>query len=456
MRRAWQVLVVVSLASFQTAMALSIIFVVFADLQDSFPDAGSAELSWVINSFSIVGASTLVLGGVLGERWGRRRTLLAGIVVFTSASVMAALAPNPGVLIGARALQGIGASLSLPAGAAIVIDAFPLSRRGTGVGTWSALGAAAAAMGPSVGALLVHAGDWRWAFWLNVPFGLIALVFIGRVIDEHRSEQPAELPDPLGAVMLLAGVGGLVFALVQSREWTWASPWVLATLVAGLGVLVLLARRSRRHRYPILDPDLFRYRSFRLGNLGMLVFAISFFGHQLVGVEYLTRVWDLTVFQAGMLLTPVFVFTGVLSALSGRWADRWGPSKFVFTGSVLWTVGMGWQWLTLSEGRDVGMWLPSVTMAGVGSGLVWGSLFAVMVSDLPSHHLSSGSSVAQTTMRIGNAFGVAMAVTIIGSSIGLARLGNLGPSFIMLAAGGAITAWVGLRCRRHPTPVAPL
>ncbi|MXZ86573.1 MAG: MFS transporter, partial [Acidimicrobiia bacterium] len=189
MRRAWLVLVVVSLASFQSAMSLSIIFVVYADLKESFPNASEAELSWIINSFTIVGAATLVIGGVLGERWGRRRTLMAGIAVFTLASAGAALAPDTGVLIVARALQGIGTSLSLPTGAAIVIDAFPVSRRGTGVGAWSANGAVAAAMGPSVGALLVHVGDWRWAFWLNVPFGVIALVFIRKVIQEHRSPQ---------------------------------------------------------------------------------------------------------------------------------------------------------------------------------------------------------------------------------------------------------------------------
>ena len=446
MRRAWLVLVVVSLASFQTAMSLSIIFVVYADLKESFPTASEAELSWVINSFTIVGAATLVIGGVLGERWGRRRTLLAGICVFTLASAASALAPSIGVLIIARAFQGIGTSLSLPMGAAIVIDAFPVARRGTGVGAWSANGAVAAAMGPSVGALLVHVGDWRWAFWLNVPFGVIAVVFIAKIIEEHRSPQSPELPDRLGAVMLLAGVGGVVFALVQSREWSWADPVVLAALVGAPLVLILLGWRSTRHRLPIIDPDLFGFRSFRLGNYGMLVFSMVFFGHQLVGVSYLTNVWEMTIFEAGLLLTPVFVFTGLLSALSGRWADRWGPARFVVAGSLMWTGGMVWQWATLGPREDLGAWVPSVTLAGIGSGLVWGSLFAVMVADLPSELLASGSSVAQTMMRVGNAFGVAIAVTIIGATLAVGQTGNLGPSFIVLAAGGVVTAVLGLRC----------
>ena len=449
MRRAWLVLIVVSLASFQTAMSLSIIFVVYADLKESFPDASEAELSWVINSFTIVGAATLVIGGVLGERWGRRRTLMAGISVFTLASAAAALAPGIGLLIGARALQGIGTSLSLPMGAAIVIDAFPLSRRGTGVGAWSANGAVAAAMGPSVGALLVHVGDWRWAFWLNVPFGVVALLFIGKVIEERRSPQTPEMPDRLGAMMVLTGVGAMVFALVQSREWSWADPWVLAALIGGPLVLVLLARRSLRHRLPVIDPGLFCFRSFRLGNYGMLVFSIAFFGHQLVGINYLTDVWELSIIEAGLLLTPVFVFTGLLSALSGRWADRWGPARFVVAGSLMWTGGMVWQWATLSGREDLDAWVLSVTLAGVGSGLVWGSLFAVMVADLPSDLLASGSSVAQTMMRVGNAFGVAIAVTIVGATLAAGQIGNLGASYIMLAAGGAVTAALGLRCARQ-------
>ncbi len=452
MRRAWLVLVVVSLASFQTAMSLSIIFVVYADLKESFPGAGEAELSWVINSFTIVGAATLVIGGVLGERWGRRRTLLAGISVFTLASAGAALAPTTGVLIVARALQGVGTSLSLPMGAAIVIDAFPVSRRGTGVGAWSANGAVAAAMGPSVGALLVHVGDWRWAFWLNVPFGVIALIFIARVIEEHRSPRAPEWPDRSGALMLLVGVGATVFALVQSREWSWADPVVLAALMGGPLMLGLLARRSRRHRLPVIDPGLFRYRSFRLGNYGMLVFSIAFFGHQLVGVNYLTTVWELSIFEAGLLLTPVFVFTGLLSALSGRWADRWGPARFVVVGSLMWTGGMVWQWVTLGGKEDLVGWVLSITLAGVGSGLVWGSLFAVMVADLPSNLLASGSSVAQTMMRVGNAFGVAIAVTIVGATLAAGRTGNLGTSYIMLAAGGAVTVVLGIRCVRTTDP----
>ncbi len=446
MRRAWLVLAVVSLASFQTAMALSIIFVVYADLKESFPHASEAELSWVINSFTIVGAATLVICGVLGERWGRRRTLMAGIAVFTLASAGAALAPSTGVLIVARALQGFGTSLSLPMGAAIVIEAFPVARRGTGVGAWSANGAVAAAMGPSVGALLVHVGDWRWAFWLNVPFGVIALAFIGKVIQEHRNPQTPELPDRLGALMVLAGVGGVVFALVQSREWSWADPVVLAALIGGPLVLVLLAWRSMRHRLPIIDPSLFAFKSFRLGNYGMLVFSIAFFGHQFVGVNYLTIVWELTIFEAGMLLTPVFVFTGLLSALSGRWADRWGPARFVVAGSLMWTGGMVWQWVTLGGEEDLVAWVLSVTLAGIGSGLVWGSLFAVMVADLPSDFLASGSSVSQTMMRVGNAFGVAIAVTVIGATLADGQIGNLGTSYIMLAAGGAVTAVLGVRC----------
>ena len=248
--------------------------------------------------------------------------------------------------------------------------------------------------------------------------------------------------------MVLAGVGGVVFALVQSREWSWADPIVLAALIGGPLVLVLLAWRSIRHRLPVIEPRLFRFKSFRLGNYGMLVFSIAFFGHQLVGVNYLTIVWELTIFEAGMLLTPVFVFTGLLSALSGRWADRWGPARFVVAGSLMWTGGMVWQWATLGGEEDLVAWVLSVTLAGIGSGLVWGSLFAVMVADLPSEFLASGSSVAQTMMRVGNAFGVAIAVTIIGATLAVGQIGNLGTSYIMLASGGAITAVLGLRCTR--------
>ena len=416
-KRAWLILGVVGLSSFQTALSLSVIFVVYPELTDAFPDASDAELSWVITAFSIVGAAALVLAGAIGDRFGRRRSILWGTAAFSLASAVAALAPNTTVLIIARVAQALASSLTLPAGAATILAAFPKERRGAAIGTWSAVGGVAAAMGPFFGGLLIDAGGWQWAFWINVPMGALAIAWGFFVIPEYRIKSKELLPDPFGSAILALGVSALVFAIVQTGEWQWLDYRTISIAVAGLAATAWLVRRSASHPSPILDLRLFSFHSFAFGNISMTLLAFGFFAFQFSSIQFLTEVWDYEVRDAGLLSTPIFACTAIGSWLAGRLTDRFGAAKVVLPGGALWLIGIGWLALLAGDTRDLALWLYGVGVGGVGSGLMWGGVFSAVVIDLPERSVALGTAITQTLMRIGSSIGVAVAVSIIGAAI---------------------------------------
>ena len=221
--RAWRVLVLGSLCSFVTALNLSIMNVAFPDLRRSFPDVSAAQLSWVLNGYTIVSGATLILAAVVSDRLGRKRILLSGLAVFSVAGVACALAPNPGFLIGARVVQALGAALITPSTVQVILAEVPVTRRGTAVAAWSAIGGMATALGPSLGAVVVDVGTWRWAFWVTLPIGVVVLALGLRYFSEAEPHELVRgpLPDPLGAVALAAGVMLVILGLVQSPAWGW-------------------------------------------------------------------------------------------------------------------------------------------------------------------------------------------------------------------------------------------
>ena len=416
-RRAWVVLGAISLSSFQTALSLSVMFVVRPELPAAFPEASTAQLSWVINAFNIVGAATLVLAGAIGERWGRKRTILLGTAAFMVASAAAALAPNVMVLIVARVVQALASVATLPAGVATLIAAFPQDKRGTAIGTWSAAGAVAAALGPLLGGFLIGFGGWQAAFWINLPLGAVAFVATWLVIPEYRLETKTKelLPDPLGSVMLAVGISAIVLAIVQIQDWQWLDVRTITIGTAGIVVVGWVLRRCRDHPSPIFDLKLFNYRSFAYGNVAMTLLAFGFFAFQLSGILFLTKVWEYDISKAGLLSTPIFAFTAVGASVGGRMIDKLGSFWVAVPGGVLWLAGLGWLALGSTTAPDAWFWLGAVSLAGVGSGLMWGGVFAMSVSDLPGHFITLGTSVIQTVMRIGTSFGVAAAETIVGA-----------------------------------------
>ena len=445
MRRAWTTLAAVGFTNLQMAMALSMVFVVFPDLEDSFPRSSSATLSWAVNIFTIVGAATLVIGASLARRWGARQALLAGTGLFTLASVAAAISPNVELLVLCRVVQALGSSLIIPSGAAIVYREFPLPKRGLAVTSWAAIGAVGAAAGPSLGGLLIDLGSWRWAFWLNLPLGAVALTVVAFVIAETPADTSVRMPDAASSVLLTVGIGAAVLALVQTPEWGWDDVRTIASMSLGLTLLAVVVQRSLRHPRPLLELTLFRDVGFGLGNIALLVFSVSFFGFLLTSVLFLTGVWDYSIRRAGLLTTPIFAATALMSVVAGRVAAYIGYRAVMVAGGVLWTVGTLWMAFGMTSSPSTARWLGAISTLGLGSGVLWGSMLAVSLATLPVDSMAAGASLSQTLQNIGNTLGVAIMITALGE-ISVGDLGAFPGMWVasaittMLAV--AVCAWV--------------
>ena len=451
MRRAWTTFAAVGLTNLQMAMALSMVFVIFPDLEHSFPHSSSATLSWAVNIFTIVGAATLVIGASLARRWGARQALLAGTSLFTLASVAAAVSPNVELLVVCRVVQALGSSLIIPSGAALVFPEFPLRKRGLAVSSWAGIGAIGAAAGPSLGGLLIDVGSWRWAFWLNLPLGLTALVVVALVIDKTPAERSVRMPDAASSVLLTVGIGAAVLALVQSPDWGWDDARTIAALVVGLGLLTAVVRRSLHHPRPLLELALFRDMRFRIGNIALLVFSVSFFGFLLTSVLFLTDVWDYSIRRAGLLTTPVFAGTALMSVVAGRVAAHIGYRMVMAAGGVLWCAGTLWMAIGMTSSPSTGRWLGAICILGLGSGVLWGSMLAVSLATLPIESMAAGASLSQTLQNIGNTMGVAIMVTALGE----ATVGDLGSFPAMWVASAITTSLAVAVCVLAPSLAAP-
>lgn len=435
MRHAWATVAVVALATFQVAMTLSAVFVVFVDLGDYFPEASNAELSWAINAFTIVSASTVVLGAAIGDQWGRKRIALTGTALFAVGSVVAGTAPGVGILIVGRCIQALGAALSGPSSLALVLDAFPFEKRGIAVGVFTMGGGLAAAAGPAVGGLIVEHLGWRWAFLAVAPVGVIAVAVGAIVFHESYGERRERLPDPIGSLMLMFGVGSLILALVQTDEWGWLDRRTLIATTLGLLLVTTLLRRSAHHPAPIIDLDLYRHRSFRAGNAGIATFAASFFTMQFAAIFFLTEVWDYEIGRAGLLASPFFLATGLMGPVAGRMVDRVGPRPVTTAGAGLWTAAILVLALVIGTEPDVALWLVVVITGGIGSGLFWSSAPTLAVEELDGPGFARASGINQTVQNTGNALAIAIAITLLGND---PSLGDFSPVFVMIVAVGAL------------------
>ncbi|MEE9278041.1 MAG: MFS transporter [Dehalococcoidia bacterium] len=241
---AWAVLAATGLGMFLVGLDVSIANIAFPDIRRSFPRASFADLSWVLNAYIVLYAGLLIAAGRIADRIGRRRVYLTGLTGFVAASALVASAPSAETLIGARAAQGAFAAIATPASLGLLVAAFPPERRAMAVSLWGAILAVAVATGPSVGAAVIEAASWRWAFLLNLPIGLIVLLFAYRVLRESPPDTTSTRPDILGGLLVTATVALAALAIVQGRDWGWTSAAVIGTLAAAGAALLTLVWRA--------------------------------------------------------------------------------------------------------------------------------------------------------------------------------------------------------------------
>ena len=453
MPRAGVVFVVTALGTFMASLDLSIVNVAFPDIEASYPDASSASLSWIITAYSIVFGALLVVGGRTGDRLGRKRVFQGGVVVFLIGSFLCGIAPNVACLVAARALQGIGAAFLVPASVALLIAAYPAERRMQIVAQWGGIGALAVATGPSLGAAIVSAGGWRWAFFVNIPVGLFVLFAGRRVLTESPKDENAGTPDYLGVVLMSLSLAALVLAVSEGSTWGWTDGRILSALAVALVGGAVFVHRTRHHDDPVIDPTLFHSRSFVLANTATVVYAAGFFAMLLGNILFLTGVWGYSIMTAGLAVTPGPVVVAIIAGPAGKLAGRLGFRPVLLFGATSFALGLC-SYIVLVEptANYLATWLPGTLLVGVGVGFTFPVLSAGAVSSLPPARFAVGSAVNQTARQIGGALGIAMLVALIGSQRQLADPIDGFEQLWLFAAVTAVTSGVIGSFIPRPTP----
>jgi EmrB/QacA subfamily drug resistance transporter len=405
------VLLVVSTAAFLASLDTFIVTIAFPGIRAAFPGDDLATLSWVLNGYTVLFAACLAPAGRLADRYGRKRLFLLGVAVFTLASAACAGAPSIPILVTFRAVQAIGAALVMPTSLALLLTAFPAHRRPMAVGVWASVGAAAAALGPPVGGLLVEA-SWRWVFLVNLPICVLTLLAGPRVLRESRDTSTG-VPDLLGAAGLLVGVGALAYALVEAPGHGWtAGPVLLAFAIAAVA-LAWVPLRSARHAVPVLDLPALHVPTLWLACVTTGVFAAGFAAMLFGNVLFLTSVWHDSILVAGLSLAPGPLMVVPVSILGGRFVHRFGPGPVVALGGVSFGAGVLIWVLRMGSTPDYATsMLPGQLLTGIGVGLILPSLSGVVGTVLPPARWGAGSSMVTTMRQIGTVLGTAVLVAI--------------------------------------------
>lgn len=413
----WSVFWVASIAVFLVSMDGTMLFAAFSALRAGFPKATAADLSWVLNAYTVVYAAMLIPSGGLADKHGRKKIFLIGVALFLTASVACGLSVNVEWLVLARVLQAIGAAMLTPSSLSLVLAAFPISKRAVVVSLWGAVGGLAAALGPSLGAFVVASLGWQWAFYLNVPLGIYAIWRGASILTESKQPSLGRPLDIVGMGLLIIGIGALALSIVQANAPSWSHHELLSTASIGLACIFGFVVWARFSVAPLVDLRLFNNVTYRYVNLATLSFGIAFTMMFFAFFFYMNSIWHYSLPLAGLAMAPGPLLVVPVAALSGRIASKYGHRPLLVGGSLIYATSAMWYFLVPGiEPAYLTQWLPGMLLGGVGIGMVLPSLSGAAVSHLPSDHYSVGSAINQAIRQIGSVMGVAFIVLLLGGA----------------------------------------
>jgi EmrB/QacA subfamily drug resistance transporter len=420
---------------------------------------GLAAQQWVVNAYLLTLGSLILIGGSLGDLFGERRIFALGVSGFGVASLLCALAPSIGVLIAARAVQGVAGALLTPSALAVIVNVFPESERGPAIGSWTAWGGIATVLGPLAGGELLAIASWRWIFLINLPFvvACVALILTAIPKAERRGEQMARRVDYLGALLCALGLGGPVFALIEQPRLGWSSPGVLAPLLVGLALLVAFALYESRAHTPMLPLRLFRRRNFSAGNVETLSMyaglSILFF----FLVLFLQQIGGYTPLQSGLATLPATVVMFVLSRRFGALADRYGPRFFMGAGPLVGAAGLLLFQRVELRVDYLSEVLPPLLLFSLGLAMTVAPLTAAVLAGAAQSQAGIASGVNNAIARVAGLLGTAAVGAAVAGAFGSALDGHLAHAALGPQARAAVQAAKKLPLGRpdvHSLPAA--
>src|SRR3954471_4443600 len=368
------------------------------------------QLEWVVDDYILSFAVLMLTGAALGERFGRRRVLVAGVLLFSLSSAAAALSTSSAMLIAARVIQGAGGAVLMPLTLTLLSTNVAGERRASALGIWSAIAGLGVALGPIAGGLLTSALSWHWIFWVNVPIGLAVAWAAPRVLEESRgAPEPLDLP---GLALATAGLLGLVWATVPGNAIGWGAPATLAAYGAGIVLLAAFVRREATAPNALLPLQLFRHRTFSIANGTGFLLHFAMFGAFFLVIQFLAEVRGEGPIATGLYTLPWTLMPLIVSPIAGRLGQRVHPAGVIFAGLTLITVGISSLALVLTPETTPLELAPGLWAIGVGIGLMLPNLVSLALSSVPAVDVGRASATLSTARQLGSVFGVAVPVAI--------------------------------------------
>jgi EmrB/QacA subfamily drug resistance transporter len=455
--RAW-VLFLTAIGSLMVALDTLVVSTALSTIRVDL-GASIEELEWTVNAYNLSFAVLLITMAALGDRFGRRRLFATGLGMFAAASAVCALAPDVGWLIGARAVQGVGAAMVMPLGLALLSAAFPPERRGTAIGIFSAITGLAVASGPFVGGAVVQGIAWEWIFWLNVPIGLLAIPFVlARMDESFGGDTGLDIP---GLALVTGAALGIVWGLVRGNSAGWASLEVLASLVTGALLAAAFVAWELRARRPMLPMRFFRSRAFSAGNAAIFLVFASLFGAVFFFAQLLQTGLGYGPLDAGLRLLPWTGTFMLVAPIAGALADRIGERPLMVGGLLIQAGGMSWIALLAEPGLGYSELVVPLIVAGVGVSMAIPAAQNSVVGSVSLDAVGKAAGTNSMMRELGGVFGIAILVAVFAGAGGYASAQAFTDGFapaIGVSAGlsllGAVVG-AGLPARREVVEIAP-
>ena len=381
-------------------------------------NASLADLEWTINAYNLVLACLLMTGAALGDRLGRRRMFVIGLVVFSLASAAAALSTTADALIAARMLQGAGAAVVMPLTLTLIIDAFPVGRRGAAIGIWGGVTGLGVAAGPVVGGAITEGLSWQWIFWVNVPIGLLVALLSASRLRESRG--PRASLDVPGLLLVGAGAAALTWAPVRAPSAGWGSAEVLGALAAGVVLIAAFAAWERRTAHPMLPFGYFARRGFAAANAVAFAQQISLIGSLFMIAQLLQIGMGYSPLAAGL---RILVWNGTLMVVApaaGALADRFGNRPIMAAGMALQAAGLGWLAAVTQPGVEYASLVLPLIVAGVGISMGFPTVAAMVTESVPIEDAGVAAGTNSALRELGSVFGVAIIAVVFAGAGGYA------------------------------------
>ncbi|MFB7719646.1 MFS transporter [Nocardia sp. NPDC056100] len=454
-RRVLWTFVVSGIAIFMVSLDNLVVFNALPTIRTEL-HTGLDGLQWIINSYTLTEAVLLLAGASLGDRFGRKRMFIAGLVVFTAASAACALSTSIEMLIAARAVQGLGAAIVIPLTLTVLIQAVPTAKRGAAIGMWSAVSGLAVGLGPVVGGAITNSASWEWIFWINVPIGAVLIPLAISALAE--SFGPDTRLDLVGNALIAASLFGIVFGLIRGNDHGWTSAGVLGSLLAGALLLILFVVWINRTPEPMVPPVLFTSRGFCLTLLAGLGMAVGMFGAVFFLVQFLQTVQHYSALSAGVHTLAWTAMPTLTAPIAGVLIDRVGGKPLLIAGLALQAIGLGWLAAVTTADVSYAVLVPAFVISGAGMGLFFPPIARLALEYVAPQYEGVASGLSSAVRYFGTVLGIAVLGAIFATHGSYANRDSFTagylPALWWACAFLAASTVIALLLPRRPAPAA--